>query len=121
MRNIFNPLRFGMINPRVAEYAQAAVWRGHEDKSDLRRERAGVAGKMMLGAAVAPRFPVKIPVFDIHAHREAHVGIGRQLFAGGPGGRRPAELKNGCVAPGNHVRAHFNLDRAAVAGVHPPA
>ena len=72
---------------------------------------------MSLRTLIASRFPVKIPVFDIHAHREAHVGIGRQLFAGGPGGRRPAELKNGCVAPGNHVRAHFNLDRAAVAGV----
>ena len=36
---------------------------------------------MKIRAAVALGFAVKIPVLDVHAHGQAHVGIGGQLFA----------------------------------------
>ena len=73
--------------------------------------------EMEIRAAVAPGLAVKIPVFDVHAHGQAHVGAGGQLFSAREFFRRPAELEDGRVFACNHFRAQFNFHRAAVAGV----
>jgi hypothetical protein len=72
---------------------------------------------MMLRPAIAPGFPVKIPVFDVTTDRQAHVGIGRQLLAGGPLGGRPAEMENRRVRAGQHPGAQFNFNRPPVTSI----
>ena len=72
---------------------------------------------MIIRAAIAFGFGMKIPIFDVHAHGQSHVGVGGQLFAmrGFFGGS--AEMKNRRVFAGDHFGAQFDLHRAAVAGV----
>ena len=72
---------------------------------------------MKIRAAVAFGLAVKIPVFDVHAHGQAHVGVGGQLFAARAFVRRAAELENGRVFALHHFGAQFDFHRAAVAGV----
>ena len=71
---------------------------------------------MKIRAAVAFGFPMKIPVLDVKAHRQAHVGVGGQLFAGRAFVRRTAELKDRRIFPFDHFGAQFDFHRAAVAG-----
>ena len=72
---------------------------------------------MKIRAAVTFRFTVKISVLDVHAHRQAHVGISRQLLAARELFRRPVEGKDDGVFASKHFRAQFNFHRAAVASV----
>ena len=69
----------------------------------------------MFGTAVAPGFAVKIPVFNIHAHGQTHVGIQWQWFARRVADRRTAETEQGRIAPREHLGLHFNLHHPAVA------
>jgi len=54
---------------------------------------------MKIRAAIAFGFPMKIPVLDIKAHRQAHVGIGGQLFTGRAPGAGAAEMKHRRIFP----------------------
>ena len=71
---------------------------------------------MKIRAAVALGFPMEIPVLDVEAHRQAHVGVGGQLLAGRAPGRGAAEMKHRRVFSLDHFGAQFDFHRAAVAG-----
>jgi len=59
---------------------------------------------------------MEIPVLDVKAHRQAHVGVGGQLFASRAPGAGAAEMKQRRVLALDHFGAQFNFHRAAVAG-----
>ncbi len=71
---------------------------------------------MKIRAAGALGFPVEIPVLNVKAHCQAHVGASGQLLAGRALVRRAAELKDRRVFSLDHFGAQFDFHRAAVAG-----
>ena len=72
---------------------------------------------MIIRAAVAFGFPVKIPVFDVQSHGQPHIGIGGQLFAARTFGGRTAEIKNRRVPAFDHFGAQFDFNRASIPGI----
>ena len=115
-----------MIFAGIGKDAQLPVAGGREGKAGFwllgvgswqLGQNVSVRREMKIRTAVALGLAVKIPVFDVHAHGQAHVGIRRKLFAECPVFRRPTEMKNRRVLSHGHFRAQLDFHRAAVAGV----
>ena len=75
MRDVFAPFRLRMIFTAIREHAQLAVRRGCECKTYFLSERVRIGRKMIIRAAVAFGFRMKISVLNVEAHRQTHVGI----------------------------------------------
>ena len=81
MSDVVGPFGGGVIFAGGCEDTEMAVARGREGEAGLRLQRMRVCGEVMFGAAVAFGLRMKISVFDVEAHRQSHVGFGRELFA----------------------------------------
>ena len=71
----------------------------------------------MIRPAVAMRFGMKVPIFDIQAHGQAHVRIRGKLLASGIISRRAAETKHRGVKPLQHSDGEIDLHGPPIAGI----
>ena len=106
-----------MIFAGIGKDAQLPVARGREGETNLILNFPRVRCEMKIRAVIAFCLAVKIPVFDVHAHSQAHIGVSGKLFADRKCFRRTAKVKDRRVLAHGHFRAQFNFHRAAVAGV----
>ncbi len=104
-----------MVSAGVAEDTQLPVPRRCESEAGVVAQFVAILGEMNLGAAVAVGFGVKIAVFYVRPHGEAHVKLRRQI--GRPCAGHPGEGEQGGVPILQHVGRELDFHGPAVAGV----
>jgi hypothetical protein len=76
------PFRFGMIKPTIAIDAQRPVRGRSKRESRASAQSVSMGREVVIRAAVALGFPMKIPIFKVDSNREPHQTIVRQLRLG---------------------------------------